>query len=367
MKNKLSGVVAALCCLLTLVCCRSEQTPEQLRQTCAPGVAALRNRYYYKVQLAGGHTFWFVPSKEALTDIRFYAVEQEAKKQALTVSGAGLFVTDDGMLVTCNSVANPQVNPADVCRALANQLSYLKQYYVAELGLCKRRLQLVENGFSDLADNRLQVLQYVGTDVKARAEVEADYRDRKNKLAAMQTQFRQKADSLKGVIDELNHYNNSEVSISPVQRPEAAFLRPDGRGYTSWRPCVLQASNDTIGLAVVRLKDGKTPADAHIFDITAGTGFFSRLFGKGQPDRYLYIIGVGNRGASVLRVEATPSADGSRLMYKQTVKAGWDGAAVVNAYGELIGVNASGNGADDTPGCCLRIENLMKMVKVTYQ
>lgn len=374
MRSKLAGIVIATCWLLTLVACRSEKTSEQLQEEYAGGVAALRNQYYYKVQLAGGHAFWFVPSKDALTDIRFYANEQEAKKQALTTYGAGFFITSDGVLVAQDKVVNPRVNTSDVCRALANQLSYLKQYYVAELEFYKRRLLLVENGFGELADDRLELLRYLGTNVKARAELEQDYRTRKNKLTAMQTDFKQKVDSLKGVINELDHYNNSEVSISPIQRLEAAVLRPDGQSYAPYRPCTLQAANDTLGLAVVRLKDGKTPEDSYIFDITSGEDFFLRLFGREKPDNFLYIVGIDGDYQDVRklrpyvqRVEAAPSADNTRLIYKQSVKAGGDGAAVVNTYGRLIGVNSSGNAADGTPGYCLRIENLMKLVKVNYR
>lgn len=365
MKNKLFGSFLWIIFLLTVAACSSQETPS--------GTVMVRNVYYYKVQLSGGHTFWFVPSRDAMTDIQFFTDEKTVKEQAMTAKGTGFFVTDDGVMVAHAQVASPMVNPSDVSRALANQLVYLKQYYTADLELYNRRLLLVEDGFQTLEQERQEALRYVGGNLEMRAKLDRDYTSRRDKLTAMQAGFVQKRDSLKGVVRELDHFNNSQVSIFPVQQLSVACLRADGKHYGAWQPCTLMASNAKTGLAVLRLGSQRTPDSCHVFDISPDDGIFSRLFGgiarlfgKGESDNRLFVVGVKDGRPCVFPESRVDNRGGSRFGFSTPVPAGNWGSPVVDRSGKLIGVTSSDSGNDSTGTCAIRIEQLFRLVKVNF-
>lgn len=358
MKNKSVHFVLFLLALLSFVACSGELTREDIQEKYTSGVVAVRNRYYYKVQLVGGHTFWFVPSPDAMTDIRFYANENEVRKQIQTTYGSGFFVTKDGVIVTHNQVVSLAVNSNDVCRALANQLSYLKQYYAVELELYVRRLALVKDGFETLEQERMEALGYVGGNLKMRADLDRDYLDRRNKLTAMQTDFQLKTDSLKGIIRELDHYNNSQVRIYPVQQLEAACLCPDNKSFSDWKSCTLEASNPKVGLAVIRLNSKQTPDNCHVFELTSD-GFFASFLKKDNVKGPLFVLGIERNEGDLSRFRPY-------VFDEKAVSEGNWGSPVLDKYGKLVGINASdtANGRPDNP--YIKIKNLFQLVKVNY-
>lgn len=355
--------------LFLLSSCRGKMTKEQLTKEYASGVVVVRNDYYYKVQLVGGHTFWFVPMPDAMTDIRFYAREDEAKKRMLTTYGTGFFISEEGVLVTNAQVANPMVNSNDVCRALANQLSYLKQYYANELGLFVRRLALVEDGFQTLAKERLEAMAYIHGNLQMRADLDREYIQRKNKLAGMQSGFRQKIDSLKGVLKELEHFNNSQVSIYPVQKLTVACFGEENKGSSAYEPSTLLASNNKTGLAVVQLNKKQTPSSAHVFELPFEGNSFFGLFRKKKPDSHLFVIGLnGNssRPASirpyVCPVQVINGAGKTKMTVSGFNGLKWWGAPILDQSGNLVAV--SDGDPENMYGT--DISQLFQLIKVKY-
>lgn len=365
--NKLLYYICCPILLMWLSACSKEYTAEDIATDYASGMVAIKNTFYYKVQLAGGHVFWFVPDSDAMTDIRFYTSENDVKPLARTTCGTGFFLSDEGVVVTASQVANPEVNTNDVCRALTNQLLYLKNYYTANLDLYKRRLALVEDAFGTLADERVEVLSAIKGNLELRAELEKEYADRKGKLEGMQSDFRHKTDSLAKVLDELNHFNNTQVSVYPVQRLSLACPLPGKGGFSPYRPCTLLAANSKTGLAIVQMAGKKTPENCHVFELDTPS-FLDGWTRKKQPDGPLFILGLkGNQANPAIRqpfvaeTGRTASKDSGRIAYTRPVGGDNCGSPVLDAYGTLVGVNASDNGGDYG----IPIEKLLQMVKIT--
>lgn len=365
----MKGILFHICVIasvLLLSGCNRKLTSQDIAEQYTSGVAVIQNRYYYKVQLEGGHTFWFVPSDDAMTDIQFYTDENEVKQKARTAYGTGFFITDDGVLVANSEVVNPPVNTNDVCRSLSNQLVYLKNYYSSNLELYKRRLELVGDAFKTLADERLEALSYIKGNLQMRTQLEKDYVDRKNKLTAMQTDFQHKTDSLSGVLKELEHFNNTQVSVYPVQQLSIAYWQPDKKAYSSYVPCLLRASNAKNGLAVAQLDGKRTPDDCYVFELP-GNSIFADWFKKNELPSMLYIPGVKGDYANPAKISpfvsgtsAKPDKNHLHIAYGRDIEGNNNGSPVLDTSGTLVGVNVTNN----TGAYCLKIEELFQLVKI---
>lgn len=346
--------------------CNRELTSQEIDERYTSGVVVIKNNYYYKVQLAGGHTFWFIPSDDAMTDIQFYTNENDVKQKARVAYGTGFFLTDDGVAVAGSQVVNPPIDTNDVCRSLSNQLVYLKNYYSSNLDLYKRRLLLLNDAFQTLADERVEALSYIKGNLRMRAELERDYADRKNKLMALQTDSQQKSDSLAGVLQELNHFNNTQVSVYPVQQLRMSFWQPDKKAYSAYVSCTLRASNAQNGLAVIQLDNKRTPAACHVFELT-GNSIFSDWFKKKSFPERLYMLGVKGNAANlsgmsslVTEMVVKQAKDHRRISYADDVSGNNSGSPLLDSYGNVIGINVS----DNTGNYGIRIEELFRLVKI---
>lgn len=364
--NRLLFYLCVSASILLFSACKRELNSGEIIAGYSSGVVVLENRYYYKVQLTGGHTFWFVPDDDAMTDIRFYTNESEVRRKARISYGTGFFLTDDGVAVTASQVVNPVINTNDVCRSLTNQLVYLKNYYSSNLDLYKRRLVLVEDAFRTLADERLKALAYVKGNVQMMAELERDYTGRKNKLIAMQADFQHKADSLSGVLQELGHFNNSQVSVYPVQQLRMSYWQPDKQAFSAYSSCTLRASNAGNGLAVVQLVNKRTPDNCHVFELT-GTSIFSGLFRKESFPSRLFIPGVRGIGGNlskaypfVVETSVKLLKNHQRIAYVNSVTGTNSGSPLLDSGGTLTGINLS----DDAGDYGIPIEKLFQLVKI---
>lgn len=359
---------------MLLISCSKEMTAEQIQENNGSGIVLVRNRYYYKVQLAGKHTFWFVPEADAMKDIQFYTNEDKVRKQAVTVYGTGFFVSKDGIIVSHSQIVNPSINTNNVCQALANQLLYLKQYYSTDLELYNRRLLLVQDAFQTLNEERHEAIAGLGGNLKLRVALEQEYSNRKNKLNAMLTEFQQKRDSLSNVLKELEHFNNSEVTVSPVLQLQVAYYNTVTKNFSDWQSCSLQASNATSGLAVIALDSKLTPETCHIFDISSDAGFVSSFFRSKEDDNHLFIVGLkknhsdlSNFELTVFPERAVSGSDNLRLMYAGTAVENYNiGSPVLNKYGEVVAVNATGASVNGENCYGIKIKNLFQLVKIKY-
>ena len=336
---------------LAMVGC-NETTPQELFEESKSGVVLILNEYYFTLTMPDGNELYFtgLDSDGDLENITFD--EDEIQEQRQMMSGTGFFIDDRGLIMTNRHVAQPQIDIRDVKDGYNQLISRVKLLY-------SMQMEKLSNDFDELENSKRLCYDY---DYYGNYTFDSDtYQE----IVSQQDELRTEYASLSETRDALD----DNVSIRELDIKANCLLGiayndtyiTSDKDFIDKNPCVLVSASteDNTDLALIQLKNKRTPEGAFVFDTDGNTkesamDKIKSLFsddddGELKIDQDLYMIGY-NAGPTLattkqgIQVQMTSGKvsqlpDGDRLLYSIPTVQGSSGSPVIDEKGRLVAVN----------------------------
>lgn len=347
--------------LLLLAGCHNKKSAEELFNETASGVVVVLNEFYYEIQLPNGESLYF-KGLDANGDLTGLTPEaEEAKKDRNIITGTAFFIDKEGTLMTNRHVAQPNIDAVTARRSLIRLIKTLELLYSEKMAELSQQYDLLENQKSQCTYYDYD--GFIHTDEARLVEIN----EQQERLGQQYAALEKSKDGLNANIDpegiririisELGiAYNNTYITS------ENDFIVKN--------PCVVVRTSDKedIDLALIQLKNKKTPEDSHVFKLKGDNGsgsFIEKVAGlfaneeddKLKIDQQLYMIGYNaglilantKQGIKVQMTsgKVTQLPDGQRLLYSIPTLQGSSGSPVIDEYGNLVAVNFAKLGTTD--------------------
>lgn len=347
--------------LLLLAGCHNKKSAEELFNETASGVVVVLNEFYYEIQLPNGESLYF-KGLDANGDLTGLTPEaEEAKKNRNIITGTAFFIDKEGTLMTNRHVAQPNIDAVTARRSLIRLIKTLELLYSEKMAELSQQYDLLENQKSQCTYYDYD--GFIHTDEARLVEIN----EQQERLGQQYAALEKSKDGLNANIDpegiririisELGiAYNNTYITS------ENDFIVKN--------PCVVVRTSDKedIDLALIQLKNKKTPEDSHVFKLKGDNGsgsFIEKVAGlfaneendKLKIDQQLYMIGYNaglilantKQGIKVQMTsgKVTQLPDGQRLLYSIPTLQGSSGSPVIDEYGNLVAVNFAKLGTTD--------------------
>lgn len=265
------------------------KSESSIEEEMASGVVLIQNQSYYEVELSNGESLYFAGFDED-GDI----VGLTADKDSVSLSngfGTGFFVSENGEIVTNAHVVSSTRTEKDINKSIAAVIESVKkqvaeQYYALGEKLEQAQALYNEANYSDAYSmddfNRIR-----------------EYRD------AIQSQREEYADTYNGLSD----IRPSESEVRYHNRVSIAYNNTFVTSTSDFSSCVVLKVDHEHDLAVIQLKDKKTPEGKYIFEVPDDDPLedysfmesIAKFFGSDKNDK-LYLTGF-NRGPTLAQTK----------------------------------------------------------------
>lgn len=344
--------------------CQQQKTPEQLFEERASGVVVILNEYYYEMKLPNGNSVYFTGFDKDGDLENFTPDIDEIKKNCQIMTGTGFFINDKGTIITNRHVARPQLDMAKAKGAYMSLVKGVKEFLEYGKSQMQQQYAELERQKSDCSYYDLNTNMYYYDS------------DKLNEIKNQQNELEQSYNETTNILEGLNGIDPSSLKITPVCKIGLAYNNTyvtSEEDFFGSNSCVVTkvSEKDDVDLAQIQLKNQTTPEKAYIFDVLGEkeqektiferiNDFMSKDKDDGQLkiDQQLYMIGY-NAGLILgttkqgIKVQMTSGKltqlpDGQRLLYSIPAVQGSSGSPILDASGNLVGVNfAKLNGTDN--------------------
>ena len=344
--------------------CQQQKTPEQLFEERASGVVVILNEYYYEMKLPNGNSVYFTGFDKDGDLENFTPDIDEIKKNCQIMTGTGFFINDKGTIITNRHVARPQLDMAKAKGAYMSLVKGVKEFLEYGKSQMQQQYAELERQKSDCSYYDLNTNMYYYDS------------DKLNEIKNQQNELEQSYNETTNILEGLNGIDPSSLKIIPVCKIGLAYNNTyvtSEEDFFGSNSCVVTkvSEKDDVDLAQIQLKNQTTPEKAYIFDVLGEkeqektiferiNDFMSKNKDEGQLkiDQQLYMIGY-NAGLILgttkqgIKVQMTSGKltqlpDGQRLLYSIPAVQGSSGSPILDASGNLVGVNfAKLNGTDN--------------------
>lgn len=344
--------------------CQQQKTPEQLFEERASGVVVILNEYYYEMKLPNGNSVYFTGFDKDGDLENFTPDIDEIKKNCQIMTGTGFFINDKGTIITNRHVARPQLDMAKAKGAYMSLVKGVKEFLEYGKSQMQQQYAELERQKSDCSYYDLNTNMYYYDS------------DKLNEIKNQQNELEQSYNETTNILEGLNGIDPSSLKIIPVCKIGLAYNNTyvtSEEDFFGSNSCVVTkvSEKDDVDLAQIQLKNQTTPEKAYIFDVLGEKEqektIFERIndfMSKNKDDEQLkidqqlymigynagLILGTTKQGIKVQMTSGklTQLPDGQRLLYSIPAVQGSSGSPVMDASGNLVGVNfAKLNGTDN--------------------
>lgn len=309
----------------TIVSCKNEPPePTELYNKYRNSVALIQNSYYFKTSLDNGLEFFYTIENNQPV---FYEDEQEARKNAGITYGTGFFISDKGELATNRHVVFPSKE---------NELvgEKINDYLIDLRFKIKKAINEKTTEQSKLVDLWNEYYDYL--DHEKKTKLIDEYSSQKNDVL-----------ELEQLLKELEfNPNNTRTTLKRVFLG-IAFDDTHVTSISDFKECIAikKASENDIDLAIIQLKDKRTP------QIIINTFSLNNIadFERPKLNDNVYMIGF-NHGISLANTDngiqsqftqgtITQEPDDKRILYSIPTLPGSSGSPIIDQWGNLVAVN----------------------------
>ena len=311
-------------------------TEDQAYKRMGSGVVLVKVDYYYSITFRNQKPLYFSGVSDDGEIQNLTAEEEEIEANQLF--GTGFFVTEDGHIATNAHVVTPIGNAGQAHDVLVEAFSKIAD---------------------ELKDQINQLNSNIGALEYALKEASADEAWQLNN--EYQTK-RNERDALQAYVNDIERVNISSHAVTLHKDVSVALNNTFVTASSDFLPCVPSREDEQHDLALIRLKDKKTPEGCFVFKVP-GFRTISQQENNTEngrktpaprtisvkPGDKVYIIGFNYGPALALTDEGiraqitsgTVSQDGGsdRIMYTTPTLVGSSGAPVINNRGQLVAVN----------------------------
>ena len=353
--KKLQVILFALC---TLAISCTNMSEKDIEKEISSGVVLVQNNSYYEVVLSNGESLFFTGfDKDG--DINGIAFNKDSVEVA-TSYGTGFFVSETGQMATNAHVVSNMVADKDVNKSVSKVIDALKTLMALEYRNKEEELEQAQQAcaiayFSDdvSADTYFRVKAY-------RDEVEKSLEECRNTYNEL--------DRIRPADSEIKYHNEISIAYNNT------FVT-DAKDFVS---CVVTQIDQKHDLAIIQLKNKKTPEEAYIFNVPEQDPleeytFMEKVTEKIDDDKNSKLFMSGFNLGPVLAVTKegikTQFNNGTisqrteeRLMYSIPALPGSSGSPVVNLQAQLVAVNYAGLNGTQNFNYGIRVKYLRKLL-----
>lgn len=343
--------------LMMLSAC-GNKSERDLEQEQASGIVLVQNKSYYEVKLPNGNSIYFndYDAEEGIKGLAFDADSVEVAKSY----GTGFFIGSDGLIATNSHVVSSSIDDKEVKKSVKDIFNGLK--YLMELEYNSKLEELKEIQYAYDIANYSDEVSFTDfyTIQNIRDQAIAELEEMKDTYRAL--------DRLELSDSEIKYHNEVSIAYNDTHvTKESDFI-----------DCVIRDKDEDHDLAVLQLKDKKTPDDKYVFTIPEEDPFETySIFDNiskaisGDKNEKLYLHGfnlgpqlaITEEGLKAQFTNGTVSQQTSdRLMYSIPTLPGSSGSPVVNGKGELIAINFAGLSGTQNFNYGVRVKHLRNLI-----
>lgn len=355
-KSYLYFILTIVVVLLGTSC--SSKSEKEIETEQSSGVALVQNQSYYEVRLSNGESLFFSHLDDD-GEIKGLSFSRDSVDVA-TSFGTAFFVNDKGVLATNAHVVNSMSKEKDINRSIGKVIESLKM--------------MVRYSYNEKLDE-LQQLEYAYQVANYSPEISyTDFYTIRNARDAAQNEIRE----MESTYRELNNIRPSDSEIIYHNQVSIAYNDTHVTKTTDFTDCVILDSDTDHDLALIQLKDKRTPEGKFIFQVKESDPFETYSFSdkimsrvKEDKNNRLYMHGFNLGPALALTEEGlkaqftngTVSQQTSdRLMYTIPALRGSSGSPVVNRNGELVAINFAGLDGTQSFNYGVRVKHLKNLL-----
>ena len=354
--KKIFAFITCMICMITTSC--GNKSEQDIEKEISSGVVLVQNQSYYEVDLSNGEKIFFSNYDEQ-DGIKGIATEEDSV-EVVTSFGTGFFISKDGQIVTNAHVVSNTVADKDVTKSVSKIVDALKKITLA-----------MYNEYTEKYEAAVQAYNYANYSDDFSYEEFYKIRDIKD---ALDEKRREYAETYNG-LDEINA-RDSEIKYH--NKISIAYNDTYVTSTTDFVSCVLTNIDSEHDLAILQLKDKKTPEGKYIFEVAyedplEAYSWKENITKKISEDKNskLFMTSFNLGPTLALTKEGIKSQFNSgsisqrtneRIMYSIPTLPGSSGSPVVNLQGQLVAINYAGLNGTQNFNYGIRVKYLKSLI-----
>lgn len=353
------GYILLLLSLCYLITSCGNLSEKEIEDTTSTGVVLVQNQSYYEVILSNGESLYFSGFDED-GDLTGITVDKDSV-ELVTNYGTGFFISQDGEIATNFHVVSNTVADKEVNKSINKVISALKKVIVA-----------IYNDYDEKLEQAQLVYDYANRSPEISYEYFYKVRDIRDAIKQEMEEYAQYyngLDDIRASDSEIKYHN--EVSI--------AYNNTFVTNTNDFVSCVVTKSDQEHDLAIIQLKNKKTPADKYVFLIDdedpletySWTDKINNIIREDKNSKlFMSSFNLGPKLAVTKEGIKSQFNSGNisqkttdRLMYSIPTLPGSSGSPVVNLQGQLVAVNFAGLNGTQNFNYGIRAKHLRNLLE----
>ena len=344
--------------LLMIMSSCSNKSEQQIEEEISSGLVLIQNNSFYEVVLPNGESVYF-SNIDNNGEVHGVAMEKDSVNIE-TSYGTGFIVSDRGEIATNAHVVSTMLTEKELNKSITSFLNGVKSVIKASYDKYNDQLETVETAYN-----------YANYSDEVSYEEFYEVRDIRDALIKVRDQYKE-------LLDSFSEIHANECEIKYHCEVGIAYNDTYVTDSNDFLPCVVVKSDPEHDVAIIQLKNKRTPADKYVFEIDENDPLeeyslrekLTQLIGKDKNSR-LFMASFNLGPTLALTDEGIKSQfnhgsisqkTNDRIMYSIPTLPGSSGSPVVNLCGQLVAVNYAGLSSTQNFNYGIRIKHLKNLL-----